>query len=233
MISKTEEVDSAFSEIWSNKKRLECGDLFLNSHLPNDIFFNKLTNVTCLSESMINETIQEFKKIHSRIFVYSQNYPEFENFLLKHSFIHYDNQYVLKKDKTHSSKREIEKISLHNSMIWSEIFCKAYDCVDWLQSVDSIVKNSTSQIAYYVDKTHSSCMALIEKNSILGLYCLGTIPERRGQGLASNLIDFALQKVNNENLDFLMLEVYRKDNLLEFYKKLGFEVLYEKKVYTI
>lgn len=233
MISKVEEVDSAFSEIWASKKKMECGDLFLNTRLLDDVFFNKLANVTCISESMINEVIQEFKKINSRVFVYSLNYPEFENFLLQRGFNYYDTQYVLKKEKIYSTKKELEKILPANSMIWSEIFCHAYDCIDWLETVNSIVKNSTSKIGYYVDETHGSCMALLERNSILGLYCLGTMPEKRKQGLASSLIDFAMWKVNDEKLDFLMLEVYQKDKLLEFYKKLGFKILYEKKVYTI
>lgn len=233
MNSKTEEIDSAFCEIWSSKKKMECGDLFLNPSLLNDIFFNKLTNVTCINESMINETILEFGKINSQVFVYSLNYPEFENFLIKRNFTHYDTQYVLKKEKTFSTKTRAQKITPENSMIWSEIFCKAYDRADWIQTVDSIVKNSALQMEYYVDNTHSSCMALIEKHSILGLYCLGTIPEKRNQGLALGLIDFALWKVNDKKLEFLMLEAYQKDNILDFYKKLGFEILYEKKVYTI
>ena len=233
MSTKIEEIDSTFSEIWSCKKNLVCGDLFLNPGLANDIFFNKLTNITCLDDSMISEAVLEFKKINSQVFVYSLNYPDLENFLIKRNFIYHDSQHVLKKDTASQVKSEPEKISQVNSKVWAMVFCKAYDCMDWLDTVDSIVKNSISQIEYYVDSTHSACVALIKRNSILGLYCLGTVPSKRNQGLASSLIDFALWKVKYENLDFLVLETYEKDGLLDFYKKLGFEDLYQKKIYTI
>jgi hypothetical protein len=233
MNSKIEEIDSIFSGIWSTRKKMECGDLFLNSNLLDDVFFNKLTNITCISESMITDTIDEFKKYNSKVFVYSLNYSELDKFLLEKNFTHYDTQHVLKKNSYSSTKNDLEKISPTKSMIWANIFCNSYDCMDWLETVNSIVKNSTSQIEYYVDTTHSACMALIEKSSILGLYCLGTLPEKRKQGLASLLIDFASWKVKQEKLDFLMLETYEKDDLLKFYEKLGFENLYHKTVYTI
>ncbi len=233
MNPKIEEIDSTLSEIWSKNKKMECGDLFLNSNLKDDVFFNKLTNITCLSESMINDAIYEFKKHNSKIFVYSLNYPDLDEFLLARNFAYYDTQHVLKKNPRHTTNTKLEKISSTQSMIWASIFCNSYDCMDWLEAVNSIVKNSTSQVEYYVDVTHSACMALIEKSSILGLYCLGTLPEKRKQGLASSLIDFALWKVKQEKLDFLMLETYGKDHLLKFYKKLGFENLYYKTIYTI
>lgn len=233
MIQKIEEIDFTFSRIWGTEKKMECGNLFLNSNLSDDAFFNKLTNITCLSESMINESINEFKKHNSQVFMYSLNYPELDEFLLEKNFHYYDRQHVLKKNSHSSTKNEVEKIQPTKSMIWATIFCNSYDCTDWLKTVDSIVKNSASQIEYYVDKTHSACMALIEKSSILGLYCLGTLPEKRKQGIASSLIDFALGKVEQKKLDFLMLETYGRDNLLKFYEKLEFENLYQKTVYTI
>lgn len=233
MTQKIEEIDSTFTEIWSTKKKMECGDLFLNSNLSDDVFFNKLTNITCLSESMINESINEFKKHNSKVFVYSLNYHDLDKFLLERNFSYYDTQHVLKKNSHTSTKNEVEKISPTKSMIWARIFCNSYDCMDWLETIDSIVKNSATQIEYYIDKTQNACMALIKKSSILGLYCLGTLPEKRKQGIASSLIDFALEKVTQEKLDFLMLETYGKDDLLKFYEKLGFENLYQKTIYTI
>jgi GNAT superfamily N-acetyltransferase len=76
-------------------------------------------------------------------------------------------------------------------------------------------------------------MALYEKNSVLGLYCLGTIPHMRKQGFAATLIDFALHEAHSRNLQFLILETYGQDNLVNFYSKLGFENVYSKKIYTI
>lgn len=233
MTQQIESNDNGFTGIWSNAHQLECGTLFLNPKLLDDIFFDKLTNVTCASEKMIDISIEKFQKNHSRPFVYSLNYPKFENMLKKKGFVYCDTQHVLKKRTLPSKKSNVTKISPDTISLWTEIFCKAYDCQEWTEPVNLILKNSLSAVDYYVDESNSSCMALYEKNSILGLYCLGTIPSRQRQGNAVSLIDFALYEVNSRHLEFLMLETYERDNLSKFYSNLGFENLYDKKIYTI
>ncbi|HSD05205.1 MAG TPA: GNAT family N-acetyltransferase [Nitrosopumilaceae archaeon] len=214
---------------------MECGTLFANEKLPNDIFFDKLTNITCLSEKMIDEAIALFKKYNTQPYVYVLDNPDLEKMLVKKGFVLYDTQHVL----TKNSDSNLEHSAMHHvakkdSLLWAEIFCKSYDCLEWIDEVNSIVRNSVSQIEYLVDSEHNaSCVALYEKNSILGLYCLGTIPEYRKRGLGKSLINYALTQVKRKNLDFLMLETYEKDNLIEFYSNLGFEKIYEKKVYSI
>ena len=235
MISKMEENELGFTGIWSEMTTLECGVLFLNPHLPNDIFFDKLTNVTCLSEKMIDEALYLFQRHNTRPFIYVLNNPSLEELLRKKGFTFYDTQYVLKK----SAGNNLENLPIHHiarkdSLLWADIFCKSYDCPEWVDEVNAIVRKSVSEVEYLVDsENNASCVALYEKNSVLGLYCLGTVPEKRRKGLAKLLITYALNQVKTKKLDFLMLEAYQRDALLEFYLKLGFEKVYEKKIYTI
>src|SRR5690242_13754393 len=235
MNEKIESNDLGFTAVWSNATQLECGTLFMNTNLPDDLFFDKLTNITCLSEKMIDETIDLFHKNNMRSFVYALNNPDLEKLLLQKNFKFYDTQYVLKKRTTSDMDTSyIHHIEKKDTVLWAEVFCKSYDCYDWINEVDNIVRGSLTEVEYLVDAEHNaSCVALYEKNSILGLYCLGTLPEKRKKGLAKLLINHALNKVKIKNLDFLMLETYQRDNLLGFYSKLGFEKLYEKKIYTI
>ena len=235
MIDKIEEIDHEFTAIWSKMTTLECGTLFINANLPNDLFFNKLTNITCLSEQMIDEAIEIFHQNNMHPFVYTMNNQKLDELLVKKNFKFYDTQHVLKKSEFHDfTNFQVHHIAKKDSLLWAEIFCKSYDCYDWVDEVNRIVRDSSSQVEYLVDKEHnSSCVAIYEKNSVLGLYCLGTLPENRKKGLAKLLINYAMNKVKTKNLDFLMLETYQRDNLLEFYSKLGFEKVYEKKVYTI
>jgi ribosomal protein S18 acetylase RimI-like enzyme len=235
MISKIEENEYGFTSVWSNTTKLDCGLFFANSHLPNDIFFDKLTNITCLNEKMIDEALVLFKKNNTQPFVYVLNNNKLEELLLKKNFRLYDTHHIMKKTTFHTLNHDpVHHIARKDSLLWTEVFCKSYDCLDWAEEVNSIVRNSISEVDYLVDSEYnSSCVALYEKNSILGLYCLGTIPEFRNRGIARSLINYALNQVRDKNLDFLMLETYERDNLLEFYSKLGFEQIYEKKVYTI
>ena len=233
MIQKTESNDSGFTELWSSVYHLDCGTLFLNPNLTDDLFFNKLTNVTCTSEKMISESLEKFQKNKSKPYVYSLNYPEFEDYLKNKGFVYYETQHVLKKRTLPTTKPRAIKITSETISLWTKIFCEAYDCPDWTEHVNSILKSSISSAEYYVDESSSSCMALYERNSVLGLYCLGTIPSRRRQGTASSLIDFASHEVKSRNLEFLMLETYERDDLSKFYSTLGFEKIYSKQIYSI
>jgi ribosomal protein S18 acetylase RimI-like enzyme len=233
VIPEVEENDLGFTSLWSHATNLECGTIFLNPDLPNDIFFDKLTNMTCTSEPMIDEALGLFHRYSITPFVYSLNYPALEELLRKRNFVYYDTQYVLKKNNSSQETNKAYKINNDDSMLWSKTFCSAYDCYEWIDTVDKIVRNSLSLIEYYVDESISSCMALYEKNSILGIYCLGTIPNMRKKGIAESLINFAQSEVNRRKLKFLMLETYQKDNLLDFYLKLGFQEIYKKNIYTI
>jgi len=235
MISKIEENEFGFTSIWSKITKLECGFFFVNPNIPNDIFFDKLTNITCLSEKMIDKALVLFEKNNTQPFVYVLDNPELEELLCKKNFRFYDTLHVSKKSAFSEIKHHsVHHIAKKDSLLWAEVFCKSYDCLDWTEEVNSIVRNSISDVEYLVDSDYNaSCVALYEKNSILGLYCLGTIPEYRKKGFAKSLINYALNQVLHKNLDFLMLETYRRDNLLEFYSNLGFEQIYEKKVYTI
>ena len=169
--------------------------------------------MTCTSEKMVSESLEKFQKNNSRPYVYSLDYPEFETLLEKMGFVYYDTQHVLKKNTIPSKKSGVIKIPLEDISIWTGIFCEAYDCPDWTDTVNSILENSLSSVDYYVDQSNSSCMALYEKDSILGLYCLGTIPSRQRQGMAALMIDFALHEVNSRHLEFLML-VENQDHYL-------------------
>lgn len=234
MIDKIESNDLGFTGIWSKTTNLECGTLFLNPNLPDDLFFDKLTNITCLSENMIDKTIEIFCKSNMHPFVYSLGDKKLEEFLLQKNFKLYDIQHVLKKNTVLDDEiSRVHCISKNDTILWAEIFCKSYDCYEWIDEVNQLVRNSIGQVEYLIDEeNNASCVALYEKASILGLYCLGTLPEKRKKGLAKLLINYALHKVKTKNLDFLMLETYQRDNLLGFYSKLGFDKVYEKRVFT-
>ncbi len=231
MIQQIESNDIGFTGMWSNATKFDCGILFLNQKLADDVFFDKLTGITCISDDMIEKALEYFRQNHSVPYVYSLNYPELDAMLEKKGFTRYDVQHVLKRTRP-AKKANVVKITHGDIDLWTGIFCKAYDCLDWSNTVSSILENTLHSVDYFVDESGSSCMALYEKNSILGLYCLGTIPSMRRRGTAASLIDFASYYAASKNLT-LILETYEKDNLLEFYSKLGFDQVYYKTVYAI
>ena len=97
MISKIEVNDSGFTGIWSKSLKLDCGTLYLNPELADDLFFNKLSNVTCINEQMIEKSMDYFQKNNTISYVYSLNYPQFQTMLEKKGFVYHDTQHALKK----------------------------------------------------------------------------------------------------------------------------------------
>ncbi len=231
MIQQIESNDIGFTGMWSTVTKLDCGILFLNQKLNDDIFFDKLAGITCHSEDMVDKAMESFQKNNSVPCVYSLNSTALDNLLEKKGFRRHDVQHVLKRTRS-AAKTNAVKITHDNIDLWTGIFCQAYDCPSWANPVRTILENTLNSVDYIIDESGSSCMALYEKNSILGLYCLGTVPSKRHHGAAASLIDFASHHANSKNLT-LILETYEKDNLLEFYSKLGFEKVYHKTVYAI
>jgi len=234
LILKIEENDSGFTSNWSSVTNHDSGDLFSNSNLPDDPFFNKLTNIRRISYKIIDQAISIFQNNNLHLFVHVIDNPPLEDYLLEKGFSYHDTLHVLKNTSVPKGDFPIKKILGNDSKLWTEIFCNAYDCAGWLNEVNKIVQNSTSKVDYYVDSDfNASCVALYEKNSILGLYCLGTNPDKRKKGLAKLHVNHALNIVKEKSLNFLMLETFEKDRLLEFYSKLGFTKIYEKRIFTI
>ena len=232
LISRAEAVDLAFTGLWSNSINLRCGVFFFNQDLSNDIFFDKLSNITCLDKTL-DDSLELFERYRTTPYLYMLNRPDLERDLLQKNFRLYDTQHVLVKTPDSATGPQAHKISNEESMVWSKIFCSAYDCNEWISSVDKIVKRSVNSMEYYIDDSASSCVALYESNSMLGLYCLGTVPEMRKKGHAASLINFAIDVVKRRSLEFLMLETYQRDKLLDFYLNLGFKEIYRKNIYTI
>jgi hypothetical protein len=78
----------------------------------------------------------------------------------------------------------------------------------------------------YKDDVPAGCAALYEKNGVTGLYCLGTIFQLRGRGLARNM----LKRVMSNSL---YLHTLGSEKLLPFYEKSGFSVAYSRKIYVL
>lgn len=233
MIEQLEENDSRFTSLWSNSIKLACGIVYENPRLQDDQFFNKLANVTCISQSMIDEAITHFNKNNTRPFVYSLNNKELENFLQQQGFSKHDTLHVLIKKSQVQNCNKVRKISDDEIPLWSEIFCESFYCHEWKSEIISILQRTILHADYYVDDSNSGCTVLYQSDGILGLYCLGTIPSARKKGIASSIVEFACAEAASRNLQFLMLETYGRDNLRKFYSELGFEEVYSKEVFTI
>ncbi len=73
-------------------------------------------------------------------------------------------------------------------------------------------------------------MALHTSNGCTGLYCLGTVPDVRGQGVASSLL-YAAHEVSTRLGTTLVLQVFESDNVERFYLKNGYARLFSEEIF--
>lgn len=69
-------------------------------------------------------------------------------------------------------------------------------------------------------------------DNVGGVYCLGVLPAFRQKGLASKLLRRVLYDLSSKGNKFLCLQTLAKDNLVGFYRRIGFVPKYNKMIYT-
>lgn len=69
--------------------------------------------------------------------------------------------------------------------------------------------------------------ALFKTPGVAGVYCVGTVPEHRREGVATGLIARAREMSESEGR-MMVLQTLKSDGVSGFYLKRGFEKLYSK-----
>jgi GNAT superfamily N-acetyltransferase len=72
-------------------------------------------------------------------------------------------------------------------------------------------------------------MALFCREGLLGAYCVGTVPEHRRSGVASEMLSYAAGQADDQGLT-LVLQTFAEDHAAGFYLKRGFTRIYGKSV---
>jgi Acetyltransferase (GNAT) family len=239
--------ESSFCSLWTQHIRIKnCADLFINEKLGGDYFFNRLNNISCSDiKSVIEESIRIFSKRALNCYVCISDYDKhLENILLKNGFSLIDTMHVLKFDlnniENNENKIQASKIDLHSLPVWIDVFCKSFDANDWKSEVEKVVnlhfKELTLLMSYTKDnhsKIPSGCVALFNRYNLMGLYCLGTLSAFRCQGIAKKMVKICLKVARQEKSGFLFLQTFSKEGLIQFYKRMGFQIEYNKKIYVL
>jgi GNAT superfamily N-acetyltransferase len=234
-----------FCSLWTSHLKIRnCADILLNEKLTQDYFFNRLTNMTCSDAgSAIDESIRIFlnKGINCYVYVTDDN-RKLERMLLGKGFTLIDSMAVLKSTNKNieydNNYVDVIKIDKESIPVWVDVFCHAFDVLDWKYEVERITKSHFKELilllSFLKNKSNKpvGCTALFHRFSLIGLYCLGTVPAFRDQGIATKMIKVALGLAQRKELDFIFLQAFANEGFLGFYNKIGFQTIYKKKIYA-
>jgi GNAT superfamily N-acetyltransferase len=246
--------ETVFCSLWTSLITIgECADIFINRNLFFDYFFNRWNSLCSNNvQSTIEEVIDTFLKMKINCCLYikdNRNYrnSNLEQLLIKKGFSHIDSlqTMVLYTNESHNldahSERKTQGFDIINNDkasqdLWCELFCRSFDVFQWRYEVKKIVNNNFNRLvllASYLENRPVGCCALFEHDNILGLYCLGTLHSFRHAGFASKMILRCLEIARERGFDFIILQTFESENLIEFYLKNKFETLYTKKLYAL
>ena len=239
MIKDMEDNENSFVALWSEKVQLDCAVLYANSVMNDDQFFNRVTDIdiNCEFSRMLESAEKEFVKHNARPFVYSLSNNKLKNAVTERNYLLYDFMHVLQFNNSQLQVPEsitVRHVDTNNICDWIDVFCEAFQTENWRNEITRIVTNALNKIQFYLAYYNAKpvgCVALFEKNGLLGLYSLGTLSKYRGRGIGTALIVKAAEIAREKKLA-LYLQTFRADGFLDFYAKRGFTEVYVKEIYA-
>jgi GNAT superfamily N-acetyltransferase len=236
--------ESSFCYLWSRAyQKIDCVELFSNDKLGDDYFFNRLNirypcnNVVEILNSIKGKRISDINNYYIHLICdikisFNLSLPKFGT--MKILGIDVDN-YVMNTIKD----IEIEVVDKNDLEEWIDIFCNSFDSLGIKNEVTSIISKHYRKLTLLVARYNlnqgmypAGCCLLFEKNNNIGLYCLGTVQHFRKKGVARQLIGNAIKIAKDNDYNTMVMQTLTEEKYDEFYKKLGFRTIYEKKLYT-
>jgi len=236
--------ESSFCYLWSRVyQKIDCVELFSNDKLGDDYFFNRLNirypcnDIAEILNSIKGKRTSDINTYYIHLICdiknsFNLSLPKFGT--MKILGFDVDN-YVMNTIKD----IEIEEVDKNDLEEWIDIFCDSFDSLGIKTEVTSIISKHYRKLTLFVARYNlnqgtypAGCCLLFEKNNNIGLYCLGTIQHFRRKGVARQLIENAIKIAKDNDYNTLVMQTLTEEKYDEFYKKLGFRTIYEKKLYT-
>ncbi|GIU72809.1 MAG: hypothetical protein KatS3mg003_2288 [Candidatus Nitrosocaldaceae archaeon] len=228
--------ENRFVSYFTDKFDIGCATLYANKVMNDDPFFNRLTNIRCKDlDKMIYDAEDIFKSINVKPFIHCME-ERLRRVLEEHNYYLFDKISVLLFESPYAIKGvkgiTINKISSDELDLWLDVYCIAFDSLKYRDELKDRLMNADLDlyIAKVKDKV-AGCMALLATKELLGLYCLGVLPEYRRLGIASSLLRYGYEHANSNGL-MLFLQTFVSENLIRYYIKHGFTQMYIKDVYS-
>jgi ribosomal protein S18 acetylase RimI-like enzyme len=247
--ARMEKNETGFCSFWTDHIRIhDCADLFVNDKLNGDYFFNRLNPFTYPFDTMevIEEAVRVCMREGTDCYVHIHDKTNYESSLLHAGFKLIDTMQILKaksyKSEHENAKINVVRVDLTSIPNWVDTFCRSFDVLEWKPEVKKIIDLHFNKLILLLALIHvrtqpqvGGCAALYASHGVMGLYCLGTISDYRGLGLAKKMVGFSLEIAQQQGISPppLFLHTFTNDGLFPFYKKLGFRIVYKKKVYAL
>ncbi len=251
-----EQNESEFSALWAQRLRpYKCAELFINKDFPGDYFFNKTKILSPCSNAPL--VIAETKRLYFAnkldCFVHcDDSHPyqgtntaleeanfSFIDYMLIFSSSHIKQEVTESEPKYDTDPMQIVAVDQALLPVWVDVFCKAFDAENWKQRINTITRTSYRHFDLFLLLIRSdsafipaACALLFSNNNVTGLYCLGTLPEFRRNGLASTFLKFSILMARDKRMKFFFVQTFASGGFSKIYHNAGLNLIYKKRVYA-
>lgn len=220
-----EENEWSFCSMWTERLRAGCATGLANSRLEGDYFFNRATVDACPDLAAIKKISEAFWQRGLDCFLYDR-----DDRLVDRGLAQMDTMYVLRAaSKGNAGRTKIVRVEKQILPVWVDVFCKSFAVPEWKPEVRRIMQANFEKVELllaYRSGLPAGCAALYRRSGMTGLYCLGTISQLRGRGVANDILKSAMS-------ESLFLQTLASEKLLPFYRKAGFTLACTKKIYAL
>jgi N-acetylglutamate synthase-like GNAT family acetyltransferase len=78
----------------------------------------------------------------------------------------------------------------------------------------------------------AACALLYYYKKTIGLYCLGTLPEFRRKGLATQIVKSSINRARTKRMKLFFVQTFLNDGFANMYNKTGLHLEYRKRIYA-
>lgn len=227
-IETMEDNEWSFCSMWTERIKSGCADVLLNSKLEGDYFFNRASVCDCPDPvEAAGQIAKMFWQNGLDCYLY-----DMDDKLAGKGLTQIDTMHVLMASSAGANGRtQVVQVDRQLLPVWIDVFCRSFEVYEWKEEVERIMNSSFDELELllsYSDEEPAGCAALYSKNNRTGLYCLSTVSELRGKGLANDMLAAAVRLSDN-----LFLQTLSSEGLSPFYEKAGFTLAYTKKIYVL
>lgn len=108
--------------------------------------------------------------------------------------------------------------------------------LNWMYDPETLIKQQTEGHCFFLAEEKDvqlGFMGIQLSNpdpTSLKIHKLYVLPELQGKGIGRKLVDKAVELAMTSNIDRILLNVNRYNKAVEFYKHIGFSILYEDNI---
>ncbi len=248
--------EAAFGNLFCDMISGKFFSVYYNQNFSDDPIFNHVTFSSSILDSdnynsgevetTFKEAIGKARRlgVPASLFLdrFWRNSRTLEKDAIDFGFLIIEQMHILKKSIKSPLLEGVNEIAAQMTTdvnLWNGAFIKSFAIPqNWIKELErrlaQISRDPKTLLLVAIEKgasEASGCSLLhFDPAECMGVYCVGTLPERRGHGVARALMAAAEIEAMRRNCEAIVLQTIASDGVAPMYLKMGYETAFERDV---